>query len=170
MAKIVAPLLEGATLYSIDPHITYVVNYQGKKAMLKLYYDPETFGNEVESIMILHYHDHRYPPIIFMDRSQPWALILKGKRYNILQSLCYGYIPDMPLGLLNLNDMRHLQNQLNGIHSLGLEYGNVHRDNIIRRLDDGQAFFIDYGKAYTPSIPALPKPPDATQDSLALLE
>lgn len=169
MATIVAPLLADATLYSISPHITYTVTYQGRKAMLKLYYDPESFGNEVESIMILHHHDPRYPAIIFMDRSQPWILSLEGREYRILQSLCYEYIPDIPLGVLTLRDMRDLQQQLDDIHSLGLNYGNVHVGNIIRRIDDGKAFFIDYGKAYTYSIPALPKPTGATADSLSLL-
>lgn len=151
-------LLEGAEILSHEVYATY----RTKKGILKLYGENRHFwGSEAEVISILHRNYPEFPRLIMWDMSEPWEHILPdGEKMMVHQSILMeeikGHKPKK--GELTPKHKEQLEVQLKKMHRLGIVHGDVRRDNIIIRDEDGTACLIDYGESYSACNPKLLPP------------
>lgn len=170
MEALIKSLINCSTLYRREPHLTFITKYQGKGCVLKLIYNEKNLNNEAVITSMLHqYKPQLYPRVIFLDRSQPWDLVIGLYSYTIIETLCIEMVPEMTLGVITDADKLRLQAQLDEMHHLGIIHGDVHYNNIVRQLD-GNVFLTDYGNSYRPGDPLLPPTTNAiTDDNRALM-
>lgn len=164
-------------LLNDDLYTTYLGTYQNKKVVIKVFTEVSDQNNEYEVLEYLQEHrdgvsrtafPQPYLKISFSEEMYDelpesfWEL--PSNHENIYQIIVYEYMEGETLGeiikrlksinkleqYLHLDVLRMVEDiseVLKELHRLGLTYGDLHLDNILRRFD-GSFTLIDYGRTF----------------------
>lgn len=135
-----------------DLYTTFKGQYMGIPVVIKFFTEVSDNNNEYEILEYLHKYNG-FPKPYFQVTIDNKSVVINTdmKIDNVYKVIVYEYIEGIPIDRKEFDKKKviyDIQKQLLKIHKLGLVYGDIKKDNILK-LPDGTYCLIDFGRTFS---------------------